>query len=125
MKGLRPLHASQELKRGFFDRLNRAVIKSGSVFLTLFILLHADIPPARELKEQQQGQHARHRQHGRVRGGIAEAIADDLGIDRNSQGLCGAAIQHDRRGQLADDRYPAHNRARDYAGHHHGQRYLG
>ena len=69
----------------------------------------ADIPSAGELEEEQHGDHARYGKHSGISCCIAEAVTDNLSVDRNRQRLCAGAVQHNGRGKLTDHRDPTHD----------------
>ena len=61
MKGLRPLHASQELKRDFFDNLSRPVIQTERLFFAmqgLFLLFLFIKDKGRRCQQQREHERA-------------------------------------------------------------------
>ena len=61
MKGLRPLHASQELKRDFFDNLSRPVIQTERLFFAmqaLFVLFLFIKDKGRRCQQQREHERA-------------------------------------------------------------------
>ena len=99
MKGLRPLHASQELKRDFFDNLSRPVIHTAQLFFAmqaLFVLFlfikdkgrrcqqqreheRADIDRLDSAKE---GSQAEQRHHARNRASLAGLLCPCISSER-------------------------------------------